>query len=153
MPKDGMPNNDTPRRKNDLLVKVLADIHRSIERLECHNKDRHAALLHAIQQTEERIMSQISTFADAVTATFNEIGASVDAIATSVSGVAGDVTRLKELIEKLQNNPGPISPEDQALLDRAQMDVAALATRVAGVRDAVAALDAATEEPPAPPSE
>jgi prophage DNA circulation protein len=97
--------------------------------------------------------SKISDFSAAVQATFSEIGASVDAIATSVSGVAGDVTRLKELIEKLQNNPGPISTEDQALLDLAQADVAALAIRVSGVKDAVAALDAATEEPPVPPVE
>jgi hypothetical protein len=64
MPKDVMPNDDThksgssdedrkeaaKRRKADLLAKMLADIHRAIDRLECHNKDRHAELMYAIQE-------------------------------------------------------------------------------------------------------
>lgn len=79
----------------------------------------------------------IQAYVDAVNAQFTTIE-------TAVDGVSGDVTFLKARIEELQNNPGPISPEDQALLDQVQARIGTLATRIT-------ALDAATE-PPAPPA-
>ena len=81
-------------------------------------------------------MSAIKEFSEKVTTAFDEIGASVD-------GVAADVTALKAKIDELQNSPGSITPEDQALLDQIQ----AKATDVA---NKVKSLDDATENPPTP---
>lgn len=95
-------------------------------------------------------MSAISEFSERVEAKFTEIGASVDAAVASVGGVTADVTSLKEIIRQLQENPGPITPADQALLDRAEGIVNGLATKTTGVADALKALDdstAATETP------
>ncbi len=94
--------------------------------------------------------NEIKDYEARVDAVFTAIGSSVDSIVSSVSGVAGDVDRLKALIKQLQDNPGPISPEDQALLDKSEAAANALSSRVAGVKEALAALDAATEEAPTP---
>lgn len=96
------------------------------------------ATKHDLELMESRIMSVISDFGDRVTAKFDELGKAVD-------GVAADVAFLKAKIEELQNNPGPITPADQAILD-------ALEARVGTLSDKVKALDAATEEPPVPPA-
>ncbi len=93
-------------------------------------------------------MSAISDYEAKVDAAFTAIGNSVDSIVASVAGVSGDVDRLKALIKQLQDSAGTVTPEDQALLDKSEAAVNALAGRVSGVKDALAALDAATEEPP-----
>lgn len=90
-----------------------------------------------LKEMECRIMSVISQFGDQVNAKFDELGTAVDA-------VASDVDFLKAEIKKLQENPGPITPEDQAILDGIQSRANALSAKVA-------ALDAATEQPPVPP--
>lgn len=80
------------------------------------------------------------------------LGNGVDEVLTVVTNVAGDVTTLKGIIEKLQTNPGPISPEDQVLLDKAQTLVGATSTKLQSAVAALKALDEATappaEEPP-----
>jgi len=96
-------------------------------------------------------MSAISDYTESVDAKFAEIGTSVDELVTSVAGVTGDVASLKELILKLENNPGPITPEDQALLTKSLATVTALADRTKAVSEALKALDAATETPPTAP--
>lgn len=83
-------------------------------------------------------MSAISDFGDAVNSRFDELGAAVD-------GVAADVVFLKDEIKKLQENPGPITPADQAILDGVQARVGSLAEKVK-------ALDEATENPPVAPA-
>ena len=95
-------------------------------------------------------MSAISDYEAKVDAAFTTIGQTVDSIVTSVSGVAGDVERLKALIKQLQDSAGTITPEDQALLDKTEATANALANRMAGVGQALASLDAATEEAPSP---
>ncbi len=83
-------------------------------------------------------MSKIQEFVDAV----NQYN---DRIDTAIDGLSADITALKEEIERLQNTPGEITPEDQALLDSIQ-------TRVGAIADKLSALDAATEQtPPVPP--
>ena len=81
-------------------------------------------------------MASIQEFAGRVDAAF-------DALHTSVAGIETDVTWLKDEIVRLNNTPGPISPEDQALLDAIEARATALVTRVQ-------TLDAATETPPTP---
>lgn len=83
-------------------------------------------------------MSAISDFSDRVKESFTTIGQSVD-------GITSDFAQLKALIEKLQSNPGPITPEDQKILDDME-------TLVKGTADKLKALDEATapEEVPNP---
>lgn len=90
-----------------------------------------------IERTLHNIMSAISDFAARQNA-FN------DRQAAAIDGVIGDVAFLVETIEKLQNTPGAITPEDQALLD-------ALDARASTIADKLEALDAQT--PPKPPVE
>lgn len=89
-----------------------------------------------LDQMEKRIMSKISDYAAQVNATFDKIDA-------SVTGLQGDVKNLTDQIAALQNSPGTITPEDQALLDGIQ-------TRASSIADKLNALDAITP-PPAPP--
>lgn len=114
----------------------------------------------------KEIMSAISEFKDKVESAFTEIGASVDEIVASqaqqtesLNGVTGDVAQLKALIEKLQNSPGGITPEDQATLDQLESTIKALQPKVKAVADAqktqadaLKSLDEATsaEEVPTP---
>jgi archaellum component FlaC len=97
----------------------------------------------------KQIMSAISIYVDKVNAFHQEIGADIDSINANIQGVSDDVAGLKKIIEQLQNNPGPITPEDQALLDTAETQVGALATKLAASSLALKALDEAT--PPTPP--
>lgn len=94
--------------------------------------------LDSIEQKVTNIMSAISDFVGRQNAFNDRLDAAVD-------GVAADVQQLKALIEKLQNSPGQITPEDQALLDQ-------LETRVGAAVTKLEALDAMTppEPPPAP---
>jgi len=94
------------------------------------------ATKHDLEQMEKRIMSAISDFAAKQTA-FN------DRLDTAITGVTGDVAELNRMIKELQDNPGPISPEDQATLD-------ALQARGEAVTAKLEALDALT--PPAVPT-
>lgn len=100
---------------------------------------------------QEALMSVISDFGTAMNAYFDETGASIDELKGSVNGLAGDVAWMKARIDELQNNPGPISPEDQKILNDLQARAVAAS---ANAKDAVAqvkALDEAT--PPVVPPE
>ena len=94
------------------------------------------ATQHDLRQSIQAIMSAIATYAEKVNASF-------DKIATAVTGIADDVTFLKEEIAKLQNTNGPISPEDQAILDGLEARTATLTTNLE-------TLNAATSRPPTP---
>lgn len=80
-------------------------------------------------------MSTISEFAAKQNEYNNKIGVAID-------GLVGDVNGLKDLIKKLQDSAGKVTPEDQALLDN-------LDARTKDVADKLSALDDLT--PPVPP--
>ena len=82
-------------------------------------------------------MSAISEFATKVTAHNAKIEA-------AVNGLTEDVQALKAKIEELQNTPGIITPEDQALLDGIEGAAASISAKLE-------ALDGLTP-PPAPPA-
>lgn len=84
-----------------------------------------------LENAVNRIMSKISEHYDAVSAAW-------DAIGTKVDGVADDVAYLKETIDKLNSTGGPISPEDQILLDALQVRAGATLARVTALDDATA---------------
>lgn len=109
------------------------------------------AILDRIAQLERNMTKEIQEFSDAVDVKFTEIGNDVDELLTNLGGVAKDVQELKDIITKLETNPGPISAEDQALLTSAVAKVTALSERVKAANAAVKALDDATETPPVPP--
>lgn len=100
---------------------------------------------------QNTIMATLAEQLTAVNTGLETIGTGVDEVLTVVQNVSGDVTNLKAIIEKLQTNPGPISPEDQALLDKAQNLVGTTSTKLQGAVDALKALDAATEPAPEDP--
>lgn len=109
-----------------MLACTLKDV---VDRLE--NK----ALLDRIAHLERNIMSAISDFATKQNA-FN------DRVDAAVTGLTEDVQTLNDKITELQNSPGGITPEDQALLDAIEARSASIATKLE-------ALDALT--PPKPP--
>jgi hypothetical protein len=89
----------------------------------------------------------IETYAAKVDAAFTAIAETVDSIVTSLSGVAGDVDRLKATIKQLQETPGTITPEDQALLDKSEAAVNQIASRLAGLKEAMASSGASQSMP------
>lgn len=105
-----------------------------------------------LKDMENRIMSKISEYIDRVNAKFDEIDTGLTGLTTAVSGIADDVTFLKDTITELQNNPGPISPEDQVLLDALETRVGTTATKVTAASSALKALDDATTRPTPPPA-
>lgn len=81
-------------------------------------------------------MSQLSDFAQRVSAFQDQQSAAVD-------GLKSDVQALNDKITELQNTPGPITPEDQTLLD-------GIESRAKNIADKLTALDAQT--PPTAPA-
>lgn len=125
-----------------------------VEKLaESVNNNKQKAILQRLAEMEWRIMSAISDYTTRVDAKFDGISTSVDEIVASQAGIATDVGNLKDIILKLQDNTGPISPEDQALLDAGVVKITALAEKTAAVSAALKELDAATETAPVAPVE
>jgi DNA repair exonuclease SbcCD ATPase subunit len=90
---------------------------------------------HDLKELEDKIMSAISEFAQRQEV-FNT------RLDGAVAGLTEDVQTLTDKITKLQNTPGAITPEDQALLD-------AIQTRTEAITAKLEALDGLT--PPKPP--
>ncbi len=88
--------------------------------------DQLKLILQGIEKLESTLMSAISDFA-AKQKAHNE------KLATSIDGLVADVQSLNDKITELQNNPGPISPEDQATLDELEAQGAALSEKAAAL--------------------
>lgn len=84
-----------------------------------------------------RKLSDIATTMSKVSTAVEKQNAHLDAIDKAVEGIAADVRWLKELIESIQNGPGDLSAQDQALLDQ-------LEERTGTLQQKVEALDALT---------
>lgn len=108
------------------------------------------AMLECMAELKETIMSVLSDFVNRVDAKFTTISDAVDGIVTSQTGVTSDIAGLKALILQLQNSPGGITPEDQALLDALEAKINTTSDKVAATAAALAALDAETAEVPTP---
>ena len=137
----GKDNGHATKRVIELLNQVIDDVRRLSEehKTEAAWFKSHANLvtLKDLKAMERKIMSVISEFATKQTA-FNERQS------TAIDGLSTDVKALQEKIEELQNSPGEITPEDQALLDD-------LTTRAEGITAKLEALDNLT--PPVPPTQ
>lgn len=77
----------------------------------------------ALFQKMEQIMSAITDYAAKVTAFYNQISAALD-------DAQKEIKSLNDKIAQLQNNPGPISDADQAVLDAAQAQAHGLVQKV-----------------------
>jgi len=106
--------------------------------------------LSQIRHNQNQIMSAISEFKAKQDAFNVAQAAAIDLLVTSTAGVATDVQALKDKIDELQNSPGEITPEDQAILDQLVTDGTALAARAQATADALKALDEQT--PPTVPA-
>lgn len=100
-----------------------------------HESDATSEALSHINKKLNLIMSAIAEFAARV----EQHQATID---TAVEGLSGDIKGLNDKIAELQNTPGAITAEDQALLDQIEQRATAIATKVK-------ALDAVT--PPTAP--
>lgn len=96
-------------------------------------------------------MPGIKDYVAATNAAFDAIDTALDTAQTHASGLADDVAFLKDTIKQLQDNPGPISAEDQALLDAAQARVNGMGNKASSLATALSNLDDATQRP-APPT-
>ncbi len=96
-------------------------------------------------------MSAISDFVSKQTQHNADVDTALDTINTSVADVVTEVANLNATIQQLQNSPGTITPEDQALLDKADASGQALATKAAAAAAAAKAADTLTP-PVAPPA-
>jgi len=121
-----------------LLAKVLHDL----------GRNDNCVILERLAHLESKIMSAISDYSLRVNTAFDAISGSVDAIVNSVTGVTGDIAELKRIIAELQNSPGPITPEDQTLLDNLESKANSLSARLETVKVSLAELDAQTENVP-----
>lgn len=113
--------------------------------------NKNNAILQRLAEMEERIMSRVTDFAVAQKAYNDRQAIAIDNIVASQAGITGDVAELKRLIEELQNSPGGITPEDQALLDELQATGEAATAKLEAQAAALAALDEATP-PVVPPT-
>jgi len=127
------------------LVHVTCEL---VEQLKQQNKAQ--AVLHGLAEMEKRIMSAISTYTDKVNTAFDAIATSVDEIVVSQTGLASDVAALKKIITDFQATIGVLTPEDQALLDAAEVKVNTLVSNIGAVSTALKALDVQTESAPTP---
>jgi chromosome segregation ATPase len=143
-----------PDREEHPLAEPISELAREIHELhlELKRSNENKSVLNRMEEMECRIMSAISTYAAKQKEYNDRHGAAIDSIVTSQTGLSGDIAELKRLIEELQNSPGEISPEDQALLDDLQALGEEAATKAEAQAAALKALDESTPPvvPPVP---
>lgn len=91
-------------------------------------------------------MSKVSDFLIQQTKFNDELEIKVDAanasqvaLASSLQGVAGDVSELNRLITQIQNSAGEFTPADQVTADAIQARGAAISAKFKAAADALAA--------------
>lgn len=113
----------------------------------CGQED-HDQEKHLILEVEKRLIKEIKKIGRCIMTAISDYGEKQKAfnakMAASIDGIVGDIQGLNDLITKLQNSPGSVSPEDEATLNELEAAGQALA-------DKGEAADALT--PPVPPVE
>jgi uncharacterized protein YoxC len=79
-----------------------------------------------VNQRKENNMAQNPAIVKYV----NDVNAYLDRADSAMDGIKGDVTAIKAELEKIQNSPGTLSPEDQASLDAALQRMGTLTQRI-----------------------
>lgn len=103
-----------------------------------------------LKELKEAIMSAISDYVAEVNTSFDEIDTALETSNTRLTGLTDDIAYLKETIDKINNSPGAITPEDQASLDGLKARAVAAGSKLAAFKTALEALDKATERPTPP---
>lgn len=98
-----------------------------------------------LENMEKRIMSKLAEFLTAQETYNAAISSGIEALLTSVQGIAGDIESLNTQINELKVNS--VSEEDEAKIDALQTAGTELATKLETVVTALSVLDAQT--PPA----
>lgn len=129
---------DRDESREDKLALAICGLGGMIGQLvrELSQINNNQAILHRLAEMENNIMSKISEFATAQNAHNDRQDA-------AVTDLQGDIQALNDKITELQNSPGGITPEDQALLDALQARGESISTKL----EALAALT-----PPTPPA-
>ena len=91
----------------------------------------------------------IRAFVTAQTGFNQRQGAAIDKSVAAAGGLSGDIAALNAKILELQNSPGQVTPEDQALIDELVTMGEAATARAEAQAAALEALDA--QNPPTPP--
>lgn len=94
----------------------------------------------------------IQKYYDESTALLNKFGTDIDSLVGSLGKINADEQFLKETIRKLQESAGGVTPEDQGLIDQLQARITQLGGNLEAAKNVAAGLDAATEDPPTPPT-
>jgi predicted transcriptional regulator len=82
--------------------------------------------LDALAEGQKRIMSAITDWAAKEQADLSAISATLD-------GIAAGILNLDQMIQRLQNSPGPLGPDDQAALDAISGASKNLATKASSI--------------------
>ncbi len=141
-------SNREASKSNPGLMVTKQDLHE----MECRLERMLCMVAATVLQVGRNMEQAVQTYVDAVNAAFDSISTGVDTAVTGVAGVQKDVTDLKAIIDKLQNSPGTITPEDQATLDAGQAKAAAAVAKVSALSKALSDLDAQTETAPPTPT-
>lgn len=138
-----LPNSD---RQVDAILLVARELHEIHGQIEKHNNN---AVLCRIAEMENKIMSAISDFAAKQNAFNARQAEAQQAVTEGLADLTGDIQTLNDKITELQNSPGQVTPEDQALLDGIVAQSEANAAKAEALADAIKTLAALT--PPKPP--
>lgn len=137
--------------RDDQLVaatlQVVRELHAIHEQLATINNNN--ALLNRLAEAESKIMSAISQFAEKQNAFNARMTESQTTLTAAVEDLTGDIQTLNDKITELQNSPGGVTPEDQAMLDSLSEQGEALSTKAEALSEALKTLAAIV--PPKPP--
>jgi len=107
----------------------------------------YSVILGELRRIDGRLDNLEKYLGDVMTAVSDYVKANQeyqDKMDTAIGGLALDIKQLKDDLEKLNNNPGTLSKEDQALLDGALVRTRTMSENLQG-------LDSQTNPPPPPP--
>lgn len=139
-----------------VLTRAIYDLTIAITflRVECIKSHCGTITKQDLDKMEHRIMTKISESAARLQAFSERQAAAIDSAVVSLTGLTEDIAELNRKITELQNSPGTITPEDQALLDAAETQADALAVKAEAVSAALKTLDEQTPPVvPVPPAE
>lgn len=142
---DGEPT----RKSFERLAFSILSLSRAIGRL--GDETNNNTILRRIAEMEKNIMSAISDFLAKQLAFNARQQAAVDALTNTAAGLAEDVQTLNDKITELQNSPGGVTPEDQAIIHELQTQGEALTGKLEAFATALETLNALTPPKTPPP--
>lgn len=133
------------QRHETPLVTAIAGLTHAVMALAHTNETN--LILRRIEQKVDKMSQQITDFAAAVNTAFTDIQTDIDGLGADLDKVVSGVANLETLIAQLQNNPGPISPEDQNVLNTLQSAAQTLSANVKSLKSKADAIDTTAPVP------